>query len=70
MARFVCVHILFVKVCLLIFVSYFGTLSHLNSFFVDFAFAYGVNCGWGWYEDTWMYNCLLVGFMWVRTSRI
>ena len=23
----------------------------------------------GWYEDAWMYNCLLVGFMWVRTSK-
>ena len=24
----------------------------------------------GWYEDAWMYSCLLVGFMWVRTSKI
>ena len=24
----------------------------------------------GWYEVAWTYNCLLVGFMWVRMSRI
>ena len=73
MVRLVYIYNLFITIYLSAFVSCFRILSHLNLFSnIDWLHL----CLWhlivvgGWYDVAWTYiNCLLVGFMWVRTSR-